>query len=80
MRALIGFLAIWTATSGAALAQGQPADLGSRIPVMLWFIGAGILGLVIAYGIFRNRSRTRAEKRLTEKATEELYRNEQRKH
>jgi len=39
----------------------------------LWFIGVGVLGLVIAYGILRNRSRTRAEKQITEQATKNVY-------
>jgi hypothetical protein len=55
------------------LAQGLPVDTGSHIPVAMWFVGAGILGLVMAYGIIRTRSRTRAEKQLTERATRQLY-------
>ena len=39
----------------------------------LWFIGAGVLGLVMAYGIMRNRTRTRTEKQITEQATKDLY-------
>ena len=49
-------------------AQGLPVETGSHLPVALWFIGAAVLGLVIAYGIMRNRSRTRAEKHITEQA------------
>ena len=54
-------------------AQGLPAETGSHIPVALWFVGAGVLGLVLAYGIIRNRSRTRAEKEVTEQATKRRY-------
>jgi hypothetical protein len=61
------------------MAQGLPVDTGSQIPVALWFVGAGILGLAIAYGVLRNRSRTRAEKQLTENATKDLYRQEEHK-
>jgi hypothetical protein len=43
------------------------------------FIGAGILGIFIAYGILRTRSRTVGEKRLTDRATEEVYRAEERR-
>jgi hypothetical protein len=48
-------------------AQGLPVETGSHLPVALWFIGAAVLGLVIAYGIMRNRTRTRAEKHITTK-------------
>ena len=44
-------------------AQGLPVETASRLPVALWFIGAVILGLALAYGIMRNRRRTIAEKR-----------------
>ena len=54
-------------------AQGQPVQNGPMLPVALWWIGAFILGLAIAYGIMRNRRRTRAEKALTEQATRERY-------
>ena len=37
-------------------AQGLPVETGSHLPVALWFIGAAVLGLVIAYGIMRNRN------------------------
>ena len=46
------------------------------VPVALWWIGAFLLGLTMAYGIMRNRTRTRAEKDLTERATKKLYENE----
>lgn len=54
-------------------------DTGSHIPVYLWFVGAGILALAIIYGIMRNRSRTQTEKNITDSATRELYRSEDRK-
>jgi hypothetical protein len=59
-------------------AQGQPVEMGSHIPVALWFIGAGVLGLVIAYGLLRNRSRATAEKQITEEATKHVYAEEER--
>jgi uncharacterized integral membrane protein len=59
-------------------AQGQPVETASHLPVALWFIGAGVLGLVMAYGIMRNRTRTRAEKQSTEQATKNLYTKENR--
>ena len=54
-------------------AQGQPVETGWHLPVALWFIGAGVLGLILAYGIMRNRTRNRAEKQITEQATKDLY-------
>jgi hypothetical protein len=54
-------------------AQGQPVQTGPMLPVGLWWIGAFVLGLAIAYGILRNRRRTRAEKALTEQATKDRY-------
>ena len=59
-------------------AQGLPVETGSHLPVALWFIGAAVLGLVIAYGIMRNRTRTRAEKRITDQATKNNYAEENR--
>ena len=59
-------------------AQGLPVETGSYLPVALWFIGAAVLGLVIAYGIMRNRSRTRAEKHITDQATRNAYAEENR--
>ena len=57
-----------------ALAQGQPVKTGSHWPIGLVFAGVAVLGVVLAYGIMRNRSRTRAEKQLTEEATAKSYR------
>src|SRR3954470_15377959 len=59
-------------------AQGQPVANGPMLPLALWWGGASVLGLVIAYAILRNRSRTRAEKQLTEQATRNLYAEEER--
>jgi len=59
-------------------AQGLPTETGSHLPVALWFVGAGVLGLVLAYGIIRNRSRTGAEKQITEHATKSRYAEEER--
>jgi hypothetical protein len=59
-------------------AQGLPAETGSHLPVALWFVGAGVLGLVLAYGIIRNRSRTRAERQITEDATKSRYAEQER--
>ena len=58
-------------------AQGLPVETGSHIPVALWFVGAVILGLAIAYGIMRNRHRTVADKRKTDRATKQLYTEEE---
>ena len=57
---------------------GAPVETGSHLPVALWFIGAVILGLALAYGIKRNRRRNIAEKRVTDQATKGLYAEEER--
>jgi hypothetical protein len=59
-------------------AQGQPVQNGPMFPLALWWGGSCVLGLVIAYGILRNRTRTRAEKQLTEQGTKEVYAKEER--
>jgi hypothetical protein len=41
-------------------------------------IGAGVLGLALAYGIIRTRGRTRAQKQATDEATKALYAREDR--
>lgn len=51
--------------------QGQPVENASHLPVWLWFVGAGLLGLALAYGIMRNRQRTRTDKVITEQATKD---------
>ena len=73
----ISFLLI--SVPGELAAQGQPVETASHLPVALWFIGAGVLGVVLAYGVLRNRRRTRAEKQMTEQATKDLYARENRK-
>ena len=60
-------------------AQGLPVETGSHIPVAVWFVGAVILGLAIAYGIMRNRRRTVAERRTTDQATKQLYADEEKR-
>jgi hypothetical protein len=59
-------------------AQGQPVQNGPMLPLALWWAGAAVLGLVLAYGILRNRRRTRAEKQVSEQATKNLYAEEER--
>jgi hypothetical protein len=76
---LASILALFAFLPGEVAAQGQPVETGSHLPVAMWFIGAGVLGLVLAYGIMRNRRRTRAEKATTEQATKDLYARENRK-
>jgi hypothetical protein len=63
---------------GSVAAQGLPVETASPVPLATWFIGAAILGLAIAYGVMRNRTRTRAEKQTTEQATKKLYAEEDR--
>jgi NADH:ubiquinone oxidoreductase subunit B-like Fe-S oxidoreductase len=65
-------------SSGGVFAQGLPVNMGSHVPVAIWFAGAAVLGVVLAYGIIRTRSRTAAEKRMTEQATKDLYAREDR--
>ena len=70
----IFLLTLFLALSPAPLwAQGLPVQTGSQIPVALMFAGAGILGVVLIYGILHNRRRTRAQKQMTEQATKEVY-------
>jgi hypothetical protein len=71
--------ALFTLLPGELAAQGQPVETASHVPVAMWFIGAGVLGMVLAYGIMRNRRRTRAEKAITEQATKDLYARDNRK-
>jgi cytochrome c-type biogenesis protein CcmH/NrfF len=46
--------------------------------VWIWIAGVLLLGLALAYGIFRNRTRTSRERAVTEAATKERYRQEDR--
>ena len=73
-----GAAAECTLFANSAFAQGLPDYKGSQIPIALLYVGSGVLGLVIVYGIMRNRRRTRSEKNKTEQATRELYRAEDR--
>lgn len=66
-----------TVSSTDLAAQGQPVQTASQIPVALWVVGVVVLALVIAYGIMRNRTRTRAEKQTTDDATKTLYAREE---
>jgi cytochrome c-type biogenesis protein CcmH/NrfF len=50
----------------------------STLPLWTWVIGTVILGAVIAYGILRNRTRTRQDRIVSNEATKELYRQENR--
>jgi hypothetical protein len=44
------------------------------VPVeVLWVIGTVLLGLAIAWGVMWNKGRNRANDRVTEEATHELY-------
>ncbi|MET3843879.1 hypothetical protein [Bradyrhizobium sp. OAE829] len=70
--ATIGSLFLLCLPEGAA-AQGLPVETGSHLPVALWLGGAVVLGIAIAYGILRTRSRTSAERRMTDQATKDLY-------
>jgi hypothetical protein len=49
-----------------------------ELPLWLWFAGAALLGILLAYGILRNRTRTPQERAVTNEATKELYRQEDR--
>ena len=54
-------------------AQGLPVRNGPMLPVAIIWAGSGLLGLVLIYGLVRNRTRSRAEKQVTERATKSLY-------
>jgi phosphate/sulfate permease len=75
--AILG-LSVWVLFPGELAAQGQPVQNGPALPLAIWWVGACVLGLAIAYGILRNRTRTRADKNLTEQATKNLYAEEER--
>jgi uncharacterized integral membrane protein len=68
----------WVFLPNTLLAQGLPVETASPIPLTLVFVGAAVLGLVLAYGIARTRNRSRAEKQLTDRATKDLYAQEER--
>jgi hypothetical protein len=75
---IAALLFAWVLSPSNSAAQGLPVQNGPMLPVALWWIGAFVLGLAMAYGIFRNRKRTRAEKEMTERATRDLYAREAR--
>ena len=78
-RPALALALIATVLSPADLvAQGLPVQNGPMVPVALWWIGAFLLGAALVYGIMRNRTRTRAEKDLTERATKDLQAQEAR--
>jgi hypothetical protein len=74
---IIAFLLGW-AHFEPAVAQGLPTELGPQGPLSLWVIGVVVLGMAIAYGIMRNRNRTRAERAAADQATKDLYARENR--
>ena len=77
-RAVILALSAFVFLPDNLAAQGLPVETGSHLPVAMWAVGAAILGLALAYGIMRNRSRTRAEKQITDQATKNVYAEEER--
>ena len=48
------------------------------LPLWTWFLGAVLLGIILVYAIMRNRRRSLDERILTNEATKELYRQENR--
>jgi hypothetical protein len=50
----------------------------TTLPLWIWCGGVVVLGVFLAYGIFRSRDRTRREKMVSEEATKELYKREDR--
>jgi cytochrome c-type biogenesis protein CcmH/NrfF len=48
----------------------------TTLPLWIWVAGAAVLGIVLAYGILRNRTRSLQERAVTNEATKELYRQE----
>ena len=49
------------------------------LPLWTWFVGAFLLGLVLVYGMMRNRRRTTRDRIVTEAATRANYREEDRR-
>jgi cytochrome c-type biogenesis protein CcmH/NrfF len=64
------------------LADETPGKFGVRqmstLPLWTWVVGVFVLGAAITYGIFRNRTRSRRERIISNEATKELYRQENR--
>ena len=78
-RPSLALVLIATVLSPANLvAQGLPVQNGPMVPIALWWIGAFLLGAALVYGVMRNRTKTSAEKDLTERATKDLYAEEAR--
>ena len=50
----------------------------TMLPLWTWITGALVLGIFIAYGIFRNSRRTRRERIISNEATKKLYGQENR--
>jgi ABC-type Co2+ transport system permease subunit len=50
----------------------------ATVPLWTWLVGIAVLAIVLAYGILRNRTRTRQERAISNSATKELYRQEDR--
>ena len=48
----------------------------TTIPVWTWVVGVLILGAAMAYGIMRNRQRSKVEKNVSQSATKKLYEEE----
>jgi len=48
-------------------------------PEWIWAILIALVGAALAFGIMRNRERTSSDVRMTEDATENLYKKEDRK-
>jgi hypothetical protein len=72
----VSCLFLWT-SGGIALAQpGNVGDPVSYTLVGLWFIGAVILGVGIAYGVVRAGRLRRAERRRLDQATGAVQREE----
>ena len=72
---LVGAVGNLLLLASKAAAQGKPVETGSQWPVGLIFAGVVILGIVLTYGITRNRNRSRAEKQASEDVTAARYRN-----
>jgi hypothetical protein len=51
----------------------RTAGQDATFMISLWWIGSFVLGLALAYGIWRTWGRTRADKQRTERATRDLY-------
>jgi cytochrome bd-type quinol oxidase subunit 2 len=80
---VIALVAIWIIYDPLHLISSNPetAEGGfTHIPAWLWLIGVGVLGLALAYGISQNRKRAGAgaKTNVTQDATRDLYRREER--